>query len=145
MQSILLFFEERSMVSIQVTSEQERNNFIEEKKVAWVLWWWWWGLQIKKNLWLNSKHFISLHDCQIQVAKCAPYASNSVAMVTEMVTACSAACLKFQKLDVNEIWQLTGCLFNCWYCVAKEWNFYSIKDSKRMSGCTLILCWCHSN
>lgn len=52
---------------------------------------------------------MSLHDCQIQVAKCAPYASNSVAMVTEMVTACSAACLKFQKLDVNEIWQLTGC------------------------------------
>lgn len=77
---------------------------------------------------------MSLHDCQIQVAKCAPYASNSVAMVTEMVTACSAACLKFQKLDVNEIWQLTGCLFNCWYCVAKEWNlkYQRLKKDVRM-------------
>lgn len=139
MQSILLFFEERSMVSRWHLNKKETQFYRRKEGSMSTMMMMMMRTSDKKNLWLNYKHFISLHDCQIQVAKCAPYASNSVAMVTEMVTACSAACLKFQKLDVNEIWQLTGCLFNCWYCIAKEWNFYSIKDSKRMSGCTLIM------
>lgn len=56
-------------------------------------------------------------------------------MVTEMVTACSAACLKFQKLDVNEIWQLTGCLLIVGTALQRN-ETYSIKDSK---GCQDVL------
>lgn len=134
----MLFFEERSMVSRWHLNKKETQFYRRKEGSMSTMMMMMMRTSDKKNLWLNYKHFISLHDCQIQVAKCAPYASNSVAMVTEMVTACSAACLKFQKLDVNEIWQLTGCLLIVGTALQRN-ETYSIKDSKRMSGCTLIM------